>query len=191
MTIEEYLASDFSGKPTTGDIGKESQWLDFCQLTVREGKVHVVDASYAADPVEGCMIELAPGSYQAQAKIMAYGRDTRISRLRVVRPGVAATVASQVGDTGTDTGNIGIYDYDLFARAWGSDNDASWEIISPAIESADTHGIAVLDESVGAVMPFVSSGFGDGSFPVHELQADDVRVGFEVIFIQPDERYPF
>ncbi len=91
MTIEEYLASDFSGKPTTGDIGKESQWLDFCQLTVREGKVHVVDASYAADPVEGCMIELAPGSYQAQAKIMAYGRDTRISRLRVVRPGVAAT----------------------------------------------------------------------------------------------------
>jgi len=135
MTIEDYLASDFTGRPSRGDLGKESEWLDFCELSVRGDKVHVVDASYAADPAEGCMVELAPGVYQTCVKMMAYGQDKRISRLRVLRPGALAGVSSQIGDTGTDTGNVGIYDFEVFARAWGSDNETSWEVISPAIKS--------------------------------------------------------
>jgi hypothetical protein len=49
----------------------------------------------------------------------------------------------------------------------------------------------VLDEKTGAVMPFVSSGFGDATFPIHELLSDGFRVGFEVTFIKPGTAYPF
>jgi hypothetical protein len=86
---------------------------------------------------------------------------------------------------------IGVYDHDVFARARGEDDEASWEIICPAIEGAQTHGIAVLDEEAGAVMPFVSSGFGDGRFPIYELVSDGSRAGFEVTLIKPGTAYPF
>jgi len=190
MTLQEYLEGEFTGKAKRGERGKESDWLEFCDLTVRGSKVQVVDASYVPDEREGCMVTLNPGSYDVQVKATAYGGDVRISRLRVVRHGVSPSLAAELGETGTDTANIGVCDHEIFARAWGDDNDASWEIISPAIDEADTHGIAVLDEDAGAVMPFVASGFGDGRFAVHELVADGSRAGFEVVFIRPDEPYP-
>ncbi len=93
--------------------------------------------------------------------------------------------------TGTDTANVGLCDFDVFARACGGDHEASWEIISPAIEEAEILGIAVLDEEAGAVMPFVRSGFGDGTFPVFELVSNGSRVGFEITFIKPGTPYPF
>ncbi|HXR03384.1 MAG TPA: hypothetical protein VN836_01600 [Verrucomicrobiae bacterium] len=191
MTIQDYLKGEFTGKPKKDDRGRESDWLEFCDLTVRGSKVQVVDASYVPDEREGCMVTLAPGSYHVEVKATAYGGDVRISRLRLVRHGVSPSIGAVLGETGTDTANIGVCDHEVFARAWGGDNDASWEIISPAIEEADTHGIAVLDETAGAVMPFVRSGFGDGTFPVHELVADGSRAGFEVVFIRGDEPYPF
>ncbi len=191
MKTEDYLAGDFTGKPSYGDFGEESDWLDFCELTLRSPKLHIVDPCYAADPQEGCLVALPPGLYRVQARAMAYGRDVRISRLRAIHPDAVAVTGPEIGHTGSDTANIGIYDFDVFARAWGTDGNASWEVICPTLEAAATHGIAVLDKSVGAVMPFVSSGFGDGAFPVHELQTDGSRVGFEVTFLRTDQRYPF
>lgn len=184
MTTEGFLWNH-APKP-----GAESDWVEFCQLTLRGSKVHVADASYAADPKAGCMITMSPGVYCGAVKLMSFGAYSRVSRVRVVRPDVAAEFGPEIGKTCTDTARIGIYDFEVFARAWGSDNEASWEIISPAIESDDLHGVAELDASVGAVMPFVSSGFGDGEFPVHELHADGSRAGLEVIFIKPGEESP-
>ena len=184
MTTEAFLWND-SPKP-----GAEGDWVKFCELTLRGSKVHVADASYAADPKAGCMITMPPGTYCGAAKLMPFGGYSRVSRVRLVRPDVAAEFGSEIGKTYTDTARIGIYDFEVFAGAWGSDNEASWEIISPALESDDLHGVAVLDVSVGAVMPFVSSGFGDGEFPVHELHASGSRVGLEVIFIKPGEKSP-
>jgi len=122
---------------------------------------------------------------------MRYGNDARISQLRAIPSGVTSSTGAQIGETGTDTAKIGVCDHDVFASAWGDDDEASWDIISPAIEDAETHGIAVLDDQVGAVMPFVSSGFGDGTFPIHELVSNGSRVGFEVTFIKPGTPYPF
>jgi len=191
MTLQDYLEGEFTGKAKRGDRGKESDWLEFSDLTVRGSKVQVVDSSYVPDEREGCMVTLTPGLYQVQAKAMAYGEDVRISRLRVVLHGVSPSAGAELGETGTDTASIGVCDHEVFAHAWGDDNDASWEIISPAIDEADTHGIAVLDKAAGAIMPFIHSGFGDGTFPVRELLANGSRVGFEVVFIRSDEPFPF
>jgi hypothetical protein len=40
-------------------------------------------------------------------------------------------------------------------------------------------------------MPFATSGFGDGLYPVYELVADGDRVGVEVEFIAAGAPYPF
>jgi hypothetical protein len=191
MTLEEHLASEFTGVAKRGDRGEESDWLEFCDLPVRGKRIQVVDASYGPHSREGCMVNVTPGVYHVQVRAIVYGDDVRISRLRMLRQGVRPTVGIELGETGTDTGNIGIRDQKVFARAWGHDDEAAWEIIGPTIEDAETHGIAVLDEAAGAVMPFVSSGFGDGTFPVRELVSDGARAGFEVVFIPPDTPYPF
>ncbi len=191
MKIEDYLAGNFTGKPCFGDRGKESDWLDLCEFALRSPSLHVVDPCYASDPREGCLVALPPGIYRVQARAIAYGRDVRISRLRATRSDAAAVTGPEIGYTGSDTANIGIYDFEVFSRAWGVKGKSSWETIRPTLEGADTHGVAVLDEAVGAVMPFVSSGFGDGTFPIHEFRVDGSRVGFEVTFVRADAGYPF
>jgi hypothetical protein len=40
-------------------------------------------------------------------------------------------------------------------------------------------------------VPFVSSGLGDGHYPVFALTDGGSRVGFEIEFISQDEPYPF
>jgi hypothetical protein len=131
MTLQEYLEGQFTGEPKEGDCGKESDWLEFCDLTVQGNKVHVVDASYVPDAEEGCMVTLIPGLYHVQVRAVAYGADVRISRLRVVCHGVSPSLGTQLEETGTDTANIGVCDHEAFARAWGDDNEASWEIYQP------------------------------------------------------------
>src|SRR5688572_14750813 len=119
MTLQEYLEGEFTGKAKRGERGKESDWLEFCDLTVRGSKVQVVDVSYVPDEREGCMVTLNPGTYDVQVKAMAYGGDVRISRLRVVRHGVSPSLAAELGETGTDTANVGVCDHEVFARDWG------------------------------------------------------------------------
>ena len=77
MTIHDYLEGEFTGKPMKGDRGRESDWLEFCDLTIRGSKVQIVDASYVPDECEGCMVILTPGSYHVEVKAMAYGGDVR------------------------------------------------------------------------------------------------------------------
>jgi hypothetical protein len=43
----------------------------------------------------------------------------------------------------------------------------------------------------GSKAPYVSSGFGDGTFPVFELCSNGSRVGFEIEFIPTASPYPF
>jgi hypothetical protein len=120
---------------------------------------------------------------------MDYGTDKRISRLRTWLHGTAPTLGDQIGDTWTDTALTGICDYKTFRLAWDRDAAAAYATIMPTFGSADTHGVAVLDADEGAIMPFVSSGFGDGEFPVNGLVVDSRRVGVEIEFIKPDQPY--
>ncbi len=194
MNLEEYLkgtkASIATTMPQKGSKGKETDWLYFCELNLRSGKLLVVDPSYGPKPDQGLLVDLPTGKYVIQARVLNYGPVRYVSRLRVLIQESTPTVGKSIGTVGNDTAQIGVCDHEVFSEAWGDDDDASLEKIQNTLWDAEEHGVAVLDEENGAVMPFVSSGFGDGEYHVHELLSDGKLAGVEVEFIKAETEYP-
>jgi hypothetical protein len=178
---------------TTGTPGTETQWLLLCDLELASGHLQVGDASFIPS-TKGELFEtqLPPGRYAVEVKVLDYGGDEqRISRLRVLRQGVAAPLPGEcIGETWADTGSIGVCDLNLYAAACDGDLERAYAAYETVQQGMDLYGIVVLDAVSGAVMPVVSCGFGDGSFPVYGLDGEDV-VGVEVEFIPADFPYPF
>jgi hypothetical protein len=191
MKLQDCLSAKRTGEPEQGHLGTQSEWLDFCEIGLSGLRFLVVDASFVPSAEDGLLIEAPPGQYEVQAKCIDYGGDVRVSRLRVSLKGKQYRLGPELGKTWTDTATTGLCDYEVFSRAWGDDDDASYEKISGTNEESGNCGIAVLDAGTGALMPFVSSGFGDGSYQVFELLDGPQRVGFEVEFIPEHSPYPF
>ena len=192
MKVSEYFSQPSEAYlRETPDTGESSPWLEFCDLDLKGPRVLVVDAQFVPSAEDGLLIELPAGRYAVQIKALNFGGDRRISRLRVMAPGSAPQLGMQIGETWTDTANTGICDFETFSKAWGSDNDVSYQIIEPFLTDISEFGVAELDAASGAVMPFVRSGFGDGRFAIFELTDGGRRNGFEIEFISSDEKYPF
>lgn len=198
MTLDEFWArppaasansAASSSRPTPP--GLESDWLDWCPFTLRGPAFLVVDAAFAPSEDDGLRVPGLPGEYLLQVRVMTYGRDRRFSRLRAVRRGAVPTRGERLGETWTDTARTGVCDLQTFRVAWGDDDEASGEKLSAALETEADFGMAAFDANAGAVLPFVASGFGDGTYEVHALVEGGRAVGFEVEFIAPDEPYPF
>lgn len=192
MKLRDYFSKRASAKSEpAAPPGQQTDWLDFCELVLKGSKVLCADAQFAPSADDGVLVELSSGKYLVQAKCVDYGGDKRVSRLRILREHVVPALGAQLGETWTDTARTGVCDFAVFTNAWGTDNDASFEKISPAFNTSEPFGIAILDKTSGAVLPFVDSGFGDGTFPVFELVVDEKRVGLEIEFIAPGTAYPF
>ncbi|MES1180595.1 MAG: tetratricopeptide repeat protein, partial [Verrucomicrobiota bacterium] len=192
MKLTDYFSKDRDEfLKLTPETGEQTDWLDFCELELKGANFLIVDAQFVPSEKDGLLVALSPAKYSVQGKAINYGGDRRVSRLRVFQNGSNLRLGDEIGKTWTDTANTGICDFETFSKAWGNDDDASYKIIEPFFESLNDVGIAVLAAASGAIMPFVHSGFGDGTFSVFELQAEGKRVGFEIEFITDDEKYPF
>ena len=188
MTLDDFLAKAPRRQPKRGETGVPSPRLDFCDLKLSGSKVHIVDPSYAPIESEGCLVKLKRGTYAIQCQVMAFGADLRIAGLRMVLPGSKPERGDLICQTGTDTGKIAVYDYDAVSQVWRDEDNASLNILKEAMQGGRKNGVAVLDDKSGAVACMVRSGFGDGTFDVHELKDGNVRAGFEVTFISPDTK---
>ncbi len=192
MKLRDYFSKKASAKnEPPAPPGQQTDWLDFCEFVLKGNKVLCVDAQFAPSAEDGLLVDLSPGKYLLQAKCVDYGGDKRVARLRLLPKKIVASLGAQLGETWTDTAKTGVCDYDVFSKAWGTDDDASYEKISPAFETEKPFGKATLDKASSAILPFLDSGFGDGTFPVFELVADGKRVGLEIQFIAEGTPYPF
>ena len=192
MNLTDYFAREAEEfLRTTPPTGEESGWIDLCELKLSGANILIVDTQFIPSEKEGLLVKLGPGPYLVQGKVLNYGGDRRVSGLRVFRTGTIPVMGEKIGETWTDTARTGICDFEAFSKAWGNDDDAAYGIIEPFLDKGDNVGVAVLDESGGAIMPFVHSGFGDGTFPVLELLEDGKRMGFEIEFIADGTKYPF
>ncbi len=165
--------------------------MKLCDLDLIGAQFLVVDANFVPSAKDGILVASKPGKYLVQVKGMEFSSDKRVSRLRAVLKGESPSIGRQAGKTWTDTALTGIVDYESFSKAWGDDDDASYDMLQDKLESAENFGVVKFDKVAKAVMPFVASGFGDGSFPVFELVANGQVVGFEVEFISSEAKYPF
>jgi hypothetical protein len=128
-----------------------------------------------------------------QRKLVTYGQDTRVAALRVVLLDATGDREGQIGSTWTDTAATGVSDYGAATVALNAlGRDEFYDRILAAVHQVTGEPVGVVtwvrDQ---AEMPFAMSGFGDGTYPVFELMADETRVGVEVEFIAQGIPYPF
>jgi len=187
--VDAVLSPAWTANPPAGTRGRETAWLPFTTLSVESGTLMIGDASFLPDPDACLALKVQPGTYELSVKVMDYGTDKRISRLRVARAGADPELGRKVGTVWADVGRTGVCDAERFVAVEPLKDEQRWtETIGAALDAAETPGIASFE---GVEMPFVASGFGDGEFPVYRLQSGGEPVGAEVQFIKPTERYPF
>jgi hypothetical protein len=200
-------------RPTAwkGRIGQQTDWISLGQFELVSGKLLVEDPSgepgavypsYGHVLVNGKLVEikpapnpvvhLPPGTYVAEVRCMQWGKDRRVSRLRVVLKGSRVQLGKEIGGVNTDTAVIGVCDLDVFSAAWdnfpGGDPGSEVEY---HVTGEEKYGVFALDKQHRAAMVFARTGFGDGGFSIYELVSGSKRVGVEIVFIKEKEPYPF
>ncbi len=195
MSLNEYLKIDGRRDVRKGALGKETGWIPFDELKLRSGKLFITDPIAGVGMEEGLGVELPPADYRLEAKVMDYGQDKRISRLRIVLPDGDAEIGEQIGSTWTDVGSTGVCDHEDLAKAledYHENRDALYDRVDEEVwRDGIGHGSVILDEKSSGAMHVVNSGFGDGEFPVYELLSASGRVGCEIEFISRGTPYPF
>ncbi len=151
----------------------------------------ICDFQFIPSVEDGLVVEVEPGTYAIEAKGIDYVGDRRVSRLRVFqRSGTPPTLGKKIGETWTDTACSAVCDLDRFTKEWNAlGEDAASDKLQEEYGVEDC-GIFRLSPQ-GSSVPYVTSGFGDGAFPVFELCSGLKRVGFEIEFIAAGESYPF
>jgi len=205
-------------RPSTawkGSISPETDWISFCQLELESGKLQVHDAmsppsnglqppgvreSFGTFVIDGKprtfyyepdpLVDLPPGQYGVAVRCMQWGRDRRISRLRVLLKGRRGQRGEEVDGVCIDTARCGVCDPEVFSAAWRDYPGEAVNELEYQLTGGALYGAFALDEQYGAVMAFAHSGFGDGCYPVYELVSRSSRVGVEVVFIHENEPYP-
>jgi hypothetical protein len=191
MNLIEYLKYAYVYPSLAKQEMVEPDWLPFTNFELMGPQLLIIDASYVPGAEDGLLIDMDPGTYEIDAKVMIYGIDHYVSRLRIIRRGKTSMRGNRIGETWTDVALTGICDLQVFSMIWERDTDEAWNKIETAINSSNGAGIAELDKEAGAVMPFVQSGYGDGTFPVFDLIDNQMRVGVEIEFINLQEKAIF
>jgi hypothetical protein len=189
-SFPEALAKTDGPEPQLGQLGELSSWLYFCDLPLKTGPLAVCDPSFGpGDGVMSVSLNLPPGTYRIEGRVVAYGGERRVAAMRcVVRGSTSLERGSQVGECGVDTGRVGFCDEGVFGPAMDRYEDEYMEQLD-SVE--DPCAAVVLGPAREAMIALADCGFGDGSYPVFELCSDGKVVGLEIEFIGPEKRYPF
>ncbi len=180
MNLNDYLSEKGQApKGTTKD------WLFFCRLEVKSGNLWAGDPNLPnAD--DGLVVQVPVGTYVVEGIGMPFGTDRVVSRLRVrLESATDLKPGKELGETGTDSGAIGVCDLTPFEEAYKIDGGADkiQEVIDACRES---HGILRFPDFTECIMPFVATG-SDGNGPVIEVLSAQKLVGIELPFM--DENF--
>jgi len=164
--------------------GVESDWLLHCEFRVTSGRLWIGDPC-GLHGDDGCVINVAPGTFRVEAKVMDFGGDLYVSRFRVFPSGVDVATGAEIGQTGTDSAAIGVADIESAEAGKAMEGDDVYERLDEEI--SDRCGVVELQN--GAKVPWVNSGLGDGSAPVIALMSQGQVVGLEQEFMPPDYQF--
>jgi hypothetical protein len=108
-----------------------------------------------------------------------------VGRLRVYPKTLRAdrlTTGRGVGEAGTDSAAIAVCDLrGLLSAIAGQEHPFQRELEK---QLRGQCGLLTSKVAPGVALPFVQSGFGDGTGPVYALQAEGRRVGIELTFVE-------
>ncbi|HSW15515.1 MAG TPA: hypothetical protein VLI06_21885 [Solimonas sp.] len=182
--------------------GARSPWLPLCPFELRGRRVFVT--SLQLGPVEdGVSVALAPAFYLVELQLghVPSGRVNAAMRLRP--EGCEPRRGAVLGQVTTDVATLGFYDQTRLRACFQHDAERLFEWGEAAMAEATPdqsgvehaellprtfgdlpYGALVYDRKRGLVLPYATSGDGDGTYAVYELlnPDDGQRIGFEVEF---------
>lgn len=191
-TLSTVLATPPSGDaPTTGTAGVESEWIEHGPLQVKGARLQIVDVYQAGNDPEGVILPVTAGEFVVEARVVTFGDDQRVSRVRVRPTQSSCVVGDKAGEVGVDLAAIAVTDVDLLG-AWAEANrdetqDWGQELWFNRAAPAGFFSCP----AASTELAFVDSGIGDGTYPVYYLVENGRNVGLEVAFIPPGTAWPF
>lgn len=172
--------------PDRGAADPESDWLFHCDLPIQGRRLQILDVVMAGNDGEGVTLDVAPGPYVVEARVMTYATDHRISRVRVHPKGAVGTVGDVAGMVGVDLGAVAICDVDRLAP-WAKDHEDAWQEWGQDLWYGRTEPAGLYTcTAASTVVPFLDSGLGDGTYPVYSLMENGRAIGLEAVFLAPD-----
>jgi hypothetical protein len=182
--LSDLLTSNLSGpEAERGTPGIESDWLLHCEFELQGTRLQILDVFMAGNDDEGVILGAFPGVYVVEAKVITYGVDRRISRVRVRPIRQLVTQGQLAGTVGVDLGAVAICDVDRLA-AWASGHNDEWQRWGEKLWFGRiTRAGLYTCEAAKTIVPFIDSGFGDGTYPLYYLMHGNLPVGLEAEFI--------
>lgn len=195
MNVQEFLKSAKFTQPAKGSPGKESEWMHLCDFNLRGEHLQMVEHRIlgTAHDQNSVSIPAQQGSYVVECRVMSYGGDRRVSRMRVRPPARSVALGPQAGAIGLDIGGIAITDVDIVASFVEEHEEeyVSW-MEEAMFAKAATKMVGVLHwKRAKTEIPYAGGGFGDGIYKVFRLMSGKKAVGLEVEFIPSGTAYPF
>jgi hypothetical protein len=163
-------------------LPNEGDWIRLGQLDAHSGKFAVCDLTRLFSHRKADVLPALPGRYELFVREVTDGPGQGVSGLKIQQESQAIR-REKIHDIKIDSGRLVVFDPIVFRRHKRRLDATAQETISEQLGSVGPHGLSQLDESAVLV---VQPGFGDGCYPVFELVKDNVRVGFELVFIGPD-----
>jgi len=147
----------------------------------------VSDTSFFYD--EPIILPVARGGYALSVRKVTFDGHEHAMAIRAVRSDKPTARGRVVGEVSVGFGQVGICDRDEVEKAFDALGDAGMSTYFDQLNSTDLTGWITLPGSVKMAM--VRPGFGDGTYPIFELQdADGDAAGIEIDCSLPTANMP-
>jgi len=161
-------------------------WKQIAELDVRGRRIVAKDAMImlAADEAEPewpC-VDVIPGNYIVECQLV---RDLHCTHFRIRPLDADPTSGKQVGTLDIDNAMAAFIDYDTFLADVRADIDAYEEWTETELGDDLSVNFFGRIEFGASPLVYVTSGDGDGTYPVFELTDDGEAVGLECRFESP------
>jgi|GEM_PF-6282198 len=180
LLSEAIKASDhsYSAKDVAGH--ELPDWYEIGNLLVESGGIEVVDPCCHAS----VRVQTPNGVYAAEARLIDFGGNLRVSRLRARLETVAAPSRSaKSGTVPVELACVLVADMQaLYAGLTSQEIEESYGLMC-RFAGCPGSMCQLRFESKTIQFAICSSGWGDGTYPVYGLNSDGQTIGLEVVFI--------
>lgn len=159
------------------------KWNHVAELELRGRRLAIKDAMILVDPAsespEWPFVEVEPGLYAFEIHVP---ETWHCARLRVVPSGTDPTLGPKLGDLDVDHAKAAVIDYDAFLATAASDFDSYEEWTGTELDDELSLNFSGCIDFGPTSLAYVTSGAGDGTYPVFELLEGEKVVGIECHF---------
>ncbi len=165
--------------PDNAPLG-HTEWLHWCEIDLPSGQLSVTDPML----FPGMVVSIRSGKYEVALRLFNSDRQFVVAGVRVRSHGTSSDAGRRLGYVGVDFARLTVGDSVVMGRA-GSEivSTALAEPALRALEADELFGFVPWNIPGTIKTPFVKTPYGDGRFPVYELNLGDQRVGVEVELI--------